>query len=151
MNKKDLEHFTRLILEERRRKLYSLGRTQGTLDEINDARAAEYEEEVSLSDDKEYLNKLIEHDSRGLEEINRALAKIIDGTYGICEMTGEPIKRERLEAIPTARYSLEAQQQIDEGAVPAPNFQRQERVARINLPGEEESESEDLATASDED
>jgi DnaK suppressor protein len=150
MNKKDLEHFTRLILEERRRKLDSLGKTQGTLEEINDARAAEYEEEVSLSDDKEYLNKLIEHASRGLEEINRALQKIIDGTYGVCEMTGQPISRERLEAIPTARYCLEAQQEVDQGNSGG-LFRRQDRVQRTTLPGEEDSETEDLATAAEED
>ena len=150
MKKKDLEYFTRLILDERRRKLDSLGRTQGTLDEINDARVAEYEEEVSLSDDKEYLNKLIEHASRGLEDINRALQKIIDGTYGICEMTGEPISRERLEAIPTARYCLEAQQEVDQG-ITGGLARRQERVQRINLPGEEDSETEDLSTSAAED
>ena len=145
MNKKDLEYFTRLILEERQRKLEALGRHQGTLDEINDARAAEYEEEVTLSDDKEYLSKLIEQDARGLEEINYALQKILDGTYGLCERTGDPISRERLKAIPTARYSLEAQQELDDEAM-AGAIHRQERVQRVNLPGEEEG-GEDLSAS----
>lgn len=148
MNKKDLEYFTRLILEERKRKLEALGRHQGTLDEINNARTAEYEEEVTLSDDKEYLSKLIEQHTRGLEEINHALQKILDGTYGICERTGKPISRERLEAIPTARYCLEAQQMMDEEV--AGGIRRQERVQRINLPGDERSDRADLAAGSDE-
>ena len=42
-----------------------------------------------------------------IEEIDRALAKIDDGTYGICEVSGEPIPRERLEAIPWARERVE--------------------------------------------
>jgi len=149
MNKKDLEFFTRLILEERQRKLEALGRHQGTLDEINDARAAEYEEEVTLSDDKEYLSKLIEQDARGLEEINHALQKILDGTYGVCERTGNPINRERLKAIPTARYCLEAQQEMDE-EVAAGAYRRQERVQRINLPGEDEA-GEGMSSGGDED
>ncbi len=149
MNKKDLEHFTRLILEERQRKLEALGRHQGTLDEINDARAAEYEEEVTLSDDKEYLSKLIEQDARGLEEINHALQKILDGTYGVCERTDNPISRERLEAIPTARYCLEAQQEMDDEAFAGAHL-REERVQRVNLPGVDEG-GEDLSAGRDED
>ena len=37
-----------------------------------------------------------------VEEIDRALAKIDAGTYGICERCGEPIKRARLKALPYA-------------------------------------------------
>jgi RNA polymerase-binding transcription factor DksA len=42
-----------------------------------------------------------------IEEIDRALAKIDLGTYGICEVSGEPIPRARLEAIPQARERVE--------------------------------------------
>ncbi|WP_188206563.1 TraR/DksA C4-type zinc finger protein [Alkalibacillus aidingensis] len=41
-----------------------------------------------------------------LKEINNALTKMDNGTYGICERTGEQIPYERLEAMPTARYKL---------------------------------------------
>lgn len=42
-----------------------------------------------------------------LEEIDRALAKLDNGTYGICEVSGTPIPQERLEAIPWARERVE--------------------------------------------
>jgi RNA polymerase-binding transcription factor DksA len=42
-----------------------------------------------------------------IEEIDRALQKIDAGTYGICEVSGEPIPRARLEAIPHARERVE--------------------------------------------
>jgi DnaK suppressor protein len=45
-----------------------------------------------------------------LESVDRALQKIEEGTYGICDDTGEPIPRGRLEAIPEAIYTVEAQQ-----------------------------------------
>lgn len=45
-----------------------------------------------------------------LQYVERALQKIEEGTYGICDDTGEPIPRERLEAVPEAIYTLEAQQ-----------------------------------------
>jgi RNA polymerase-binding transcription factor DksA len=37
------------------------------------------------------------------------------GTYGICEVTGEPIERARLRAIPWARFSLRGQQEVEAG------------------------------------
>jgi len=40
-------------------------------------------------------------------EIDHALAKFELGTYGICEVSGEPIPMERLEAIPWARERVE--------------------------------------------
>ncbi len=45
-----------------------------------------------------------------LESVGRALQKIEEGTYGICDDTGEPIPRGRLEAMPEAVYTVEAQQ-----------------------------------------
>jgi RNA polymerase-binding transcription factor DksA len=42
-----------------------------------------------------------------VEEIDHALAKFALGTYGICETSGDPIPKERLEAIPWARERVE--------------------------------------------
>ena len=41
-----------------------------------------------------------------LEELQAALARVDDGTYGVDEVTGEPIDPERLEALPTARTNI---------------------------------------------
>ena len=45
-----------------------------------------------------------------LQSVDRALQKIEEGTYGICDDTGEPIPRGRLEAMPEAIYTVEAQE-----------------------------------------
>jgi DnaK suppressor protein len=44
-----------------------------------------------------------------LEEVERALAKFADGTYGLCEACGARIDRARLEALPHAKYCLDCQ------------------------------------------
>ena len=44
-----------------------------------------------------------------LREVQMALKKIDKGVYGICEYSGEPIGEERLEAIPWARFTVQAQ------------------------------------------
>jgi RNA polymerase-binding protein DksA len=46
-----------------------------------------------------------------LHEIDRALARIDDGVYGICVVTGQPIPVERLRALPWATMTVEAAEQ----------------------------------------
>lgn len=47
-----------------------------------------------------------EHEENLLAEIDAALQRIEDGTYGVCEVDGTPIEFERLEALPWARTHL---------------------------------------------
>ena len=56
---------------------------------------------------------------RRLQDVERALEKISEGSYGICEDTGEEIAKGRLEAVPEALRTVEAQQ----------NFERERRPA----------------------
>ena len=55
---------------------------------------------------------------RRLEDVARALEKLDAGTYGTCEVCGNAIPDERLEAVPAARYCVE-HQAAQEGTVPA--------------------------------
>ncbi len=55
-----------------------------------------------------YLNQ-----KKELEEINRALKKIEEGTYGICEMCDEPIQEERLKIKPYAKYCIICREYIE--------------------------------------
>jgi DnaK suppressor protein len=50
---------------------------------------------------------------RRLKDVDRALEKIEEGTYGICDDTGEPIPKGRLEAVPEAIRTVEAQQRYE--------------------------------------
>jgi DnaK suppressor protein len=49
-----------------------------------------------------------------LEEVERALAKFDNGTYGICEACGARIDRARLEVLPQAMYCLECQARYEQ-------------------------------------
>jgi RNA polymerase-binding transcription factor DksA len=54
-----------------------------------------------------------------LDEVNAALARIEDGSYGICEVTGDKIPTERLKAVPWTRVTREAEEQLErEGRSP---------------------------------
>ena len=50
---------------------------------------------------------------RRLGEVDRALQKIEDGTYGLSDKSGEPIARGRLEAVPEAIRTVEEQQRFE--------------------------------------
>jgi DnaK suppressor protein len=63
--------------------------------------------------EQEFTLGLVEKDRVLLREINHALGKIQDGTYGICEGTGKPIGKPRLEAQPWARFSIEYARQME--------------------------------------
>ena len=43
------------------------------------------------------------------------MRRIEAGTYGVCEMSGKPIERERLKVLPYARYSVAVQSQMEKG------------------------------------
>lgn len=50
-----------------------------------------------------------------IKQIDHALDKIENGTYGICDITGKEIPKKRLEAIPYASMTVEAQQLVEKG------------------------------------
>jgi RNA polymerase-binding transcription factor DksA len=64
-------------------------------------------------------------------EIDEALMRIQRGTYGICELTGKPIDRDRLEAIPWTRFSAAAEKQLEkDGEVRRTRLAPREAIAR---------------------
>ena len=48
-----------------------------------------------------------------LTAIDEAMGRLEQGTYGICEITGKPIAKERLLAVPFTRYSADAQKELE--------------------------------------
>ena len=50
-----------------------------------------------------------------LKHIDRALQKIADDTYGICDISGEEISRSRLDAVPYATMTVKAQDMLEKG------------------------------------
>ena len=67
-----------------------------------------------------------------LAEIEAALARLDEGTYGIDEVTGDPIDPERLEALPTARTNI-PQANVPQANVPQANVP-QANVPQANVP-----------------
>ncbi len=63
--------------------------------------------------DRDWALAMVSSDQSALYEIEQALDRIANGTYGCCELTGRPIEKERLRAIPWARFSAAAQAELE--------------------------------------
>ncbi len=63
--------------------------------------------------DRDFALSLLSQEQDALYEIDQALRRIEVSTYGTCEMSGKPIPRARLEAIPFARFTVQCQSQLE--------------------------------------
>lgn len=92
--------------------------------------------------DRDFALSLLSKEQDALYEIDEALGRLENGTYGTCEMSGKKILKARLEAIPWARFTVECQSQIEQEQR-ATRFRRGGSVFGL---GDEEhrSEKEDL-------
>jgi DnaK suppressor protein len=68
--------------------------------------------------EQEFAIGLMDSERKLLSEIDDALRRIDKGNYGVCEGTGKPIAKARLEAKPWARYCVEYARMVEEGIVP---------------------------------
>lgn len=102
----DTEHFKQLLLGERQRAQEALERLQREDEGQLEDEQEEIQSDNHLGDmatsmyDRELDYTLEENVERVLGEIDAALGRIENGTYGVCENGGEQIPPERLEAIP---------------------------------------------------
>jgi len=112
MNAQRLDHFRSLLLKERERieglRADQTGEREDAIDGVPD------EGDLSHYDaDKDVAFNLGERETEQLHEIDEALRRIDDGTYGTCVGCGKPIDEERLEAVPTARYHADCQADLE--------------------------------------
>jgi DnaK suppressor protein len=109
----DLEHFRRLLEEERARLVgakATLNHAGSVADETGDLANGPGDHLGDHGTDtfqRELDDGLEENADHQLAEIDAALKRIEDGTYGTCVVCGKPIGDERLEALPWTRYCID--------------------------------------------
>jgi RNA polymerase-binding protein DksA len=114
----DTDHFRERLLDERKRVVAAIQNLQddhsGTLsDEAGEETAYDNHlaDTATETYDRELDYSLEENSGHVLAEIDAALKRIDDGTYGICTNKGEQIPVERLEALPWATLCIDCQRQ----------------------------------------
>jgi RNA polymerase-binding protein DksA len=111
----DTEHFRTTLLEERERVERAIanlrddhpGTASDEVEEISGTSDNHLAETASVTLDREIDYTLEENSGQVLAEIDGALKKIDDGTYGTCENCGKQIAPERLEAHPWASLCID--------------------------------------------
>ncbi len=98
--------------------------------------------------DRDFALSLLSQEQDALYEIDQALKRIELGTYGTCEMSGKPIPRARLEAIPFARFTVECQSQLEKQS--KASRVRQSVTSLFGLTEDEGGEAEEEEAASTE-
>ena len=110
----DPDEARRLLAEERRR-------LEGTLASLRRTDTSELSDQDGPADQASdlYTNELDDGLSEGLRDelaaVERAEARLEQGTYGLSIESGKPIPDERLEALPTAERTLDEQKRYDHG------------------------------------
>lgn len=118
--KRDLDRYKAILLDKRRQVTGDVtdmetealvGRGSGSLSKLPqhmaDAGSDTYDQTLNLD--------LASSQRKLLKEIDDALARIENKTYGVCELLGKPIRKERLDNTPWARYSIEAARRVEMG------------------------------------
>jgi DnaK suppressor protein len=70
-------------------------------------------DEVQLAGERELAIRNLDRESSLLRNVRSALARIADGSYGVCLHCEEDIKPKRLEAVPWAKYCIRCQEAAD--------------------------------------
>lgn len=115
LTKAEIEEFREMLLARRRqlqddveemeKEAFSDETKTLSTNHIADSSSEQYEQEFTLQQ--------IENETEELREINRALDKIEQGTYGICEASGEYISIERLRAMPYTRITVAQREKFE--------------------------------------
>ncbi|MEJ5052868.1 TraR/DksA family transcriptional regulator [Sphingobacterium sp. MYb382] len=110
----ELQEFKDIILEKIRVAREELGALTSTLSNSNangtDDTAGTYKtlEDGSATLEKEQTNQLAARQKKFIDNLEAALVRIENKTYGICRETGKLIQKERLKAVPHTTLSIEA-------------------------------------------
>lgn len=115
-----MDHLTLQQREELRaaliaeREALNVRRTAQSEDAAPDMEIGDVQDDAAEENRRRQALDRSERDGARLAEVEAALRRMDDGTYGICEETGEEIPFARLRAEPTTRYTVEALEMLEE-------------------------------------
>ena len=151
LSKKQLQEFRELLLTKRKSLLGDMTGIQSTtigrnLQESSGDLSNMPTHQADIGSDNfeyEFTLGLLESERSLLREVNEALERIEDGTYGVCLGTGEPIGIPRLKARPWCKYCIEFQKMVEKGLVrPGQSESRGESSEDEENESESEAETE---------
>jgi len=115
LTKKDTEYFKDLLTRRMNKLLNEANKTVSVMtDDVQ--KFPDPTDRATLESDRNFELRIRDRERKLIKKIKEALQRIEDGTYGICELCGEDISRQRLEARPVTTLCIECKkkQEIEE-------------------------------------
>lgn len=117
LTKKQIKEFKKRLEDLRKQMTQDVRETSETMRSADESRGYSQHQADEGTDDFEQTITLALSDKemKVLRQIERALEKIEEDTYGICDVSGEEIPLKRLEAIPYANMTVQSQEKFEKG------------------------------------
>lgn len=117
LDKKALERFKRILLNEREQIIGEVKQIYESSQEVGQDGIQDICDEAANLYNKQILLSLNENERIRLQEVDEALDRIENGTYGICEECGGPIGLKRLEVRPIAKHCVPCKTRLEKGKI----------------------------------
>jgi DnaK suppressor protein len=115
MPKKELERYRRLLHEKKNGLLSELAKTKNAEEETTEESTQDIADKAVSSYTREFLYSLNDSERDTLVQIDQALARIAEGTYGYCQNCGVLMTEKRLTALPWSRHCVNCQELAEKG------------------------------------
>ena len=117
LTEEQITNFKNRLLRLKRQHSRSFEETSENIKSVDESKgASQHPADEGTEDFERIINiELTSKEVDVIRKIDRALEKIDEGTYGVCDISGEEIPLKRLEAIPYATLTIQAQEAREQG------------------------------------
>jgi len=113
LQESELKYFKDILEDRKEQILSNISSVNSELDELNSLELNDEGDHASVSSDSMVESAIGKQQAQELKEIDIALKKIADGTYGICEMCEDEIGFQRLKVKPHAMYCIDCRETME--------------------------------------
>ena len=118
MNKKELEKYRRLLEDKKASLSAEIAKTRSAEEETTEESTQDIADKAVSSYTREFLYSLTDGERGTLLQIDEAIGRVDDATYGLCANCGQSMAEKRLTAVPWAAYCVDCQELAEKGMLP---------------------------------
>ncbi|MBN2479332.1 MAG: TraR/DksA family transcriptional regulator [Parachlamydiales bacterium] len=119
LKQNEIEKFKIELLELREKISGAINEAKEEVKELDESKGySQHQADEGTDDFGKTINMEVSNKEYGIiKQIDRALVKIEEGTYGICDISGKEIPLARLKAVPYASMTVESQEKVEKGLI----------------------------------